>query len=113
MSETRSVYVPLTITLVALVIFEAAQTIAIFNDHGALTSVRDSQNTAVQQSQNMRNQMTTLAGKIALLAQSGDADAQQIVNDFAKNGIKFSPPTGAGAPAAAAPAGNNSSAPAQ
>jgi N-acetylglucosamine kinase-like BadF-type ATPase len=46
----------------------------------------------------MRQQLTALAGGVARMAQSGDPDAQSIVDQFAKNGIKLAPPAQSTAP---------------
>lgn len=90
--------VPLLLALAGLIILVTGQLVASYHDRQALLDAQTSQNTAYQQSTNLRTQLTGLAGQVALLAQSGDIEAQAIVTNFAKQGIKFSPP------AAAAPA---------
>lgn len=90
--------IPLLIALVGLVIFVGGLTIASINDYSMLVAARNAQTNIIQQDTRMRQQLTTLAGGVARMAQSGDPDAQSIVDQFAKNGIKLAPPAQATAP---------------
>jgi len=91
-SSSTQFYIPLLIALVGLVIFVGGLTIASINDYSMLVTTRNGQANVIQQDTRMRQQLTTLAGGVARMAQSGDPDAQSIVEQFARNGIKLAPP---------------------
>lgn len=82
----------LLIVLTGLLIFAAGQTIASIMDHSSLLSARDGLDKPMARAAQVREQVTKLAGSVAKLAAAGDADAKAIVDQFAKQGIKFSPP---------------------
>lgn len=80
------------ITLLALIIFMTGQLVAGYNDYKSLQTARTNQDAGHAQSTRLREQLTGLAGQIALMAQNGDREAQAIVAGFAKQGVKFSAP---------------------
>ncbi len=73
------------------------------HDRGSLETARSGQDTAMQESERMRKQLETLAGKTAALADKGDADAKFIVAEFAKRGINMVQPKDAPPAAAETP----------
>jgi len=87
-----SPYVPLLIVVVGLVVLEIMQTVSLIEDRGILTSAQEGQGTAFAESERMRQQLESLAGKVALLAQSGDADAKAVVAEYARRGINIVAP---------------------
>ncbi len=89
---SHSVYIPIMIGLVALVGLLGFQGIELWQARGALRSQRDGQNSAMEASQKMRQQLITIASKTAELAQKGDPDAKAIVDAYAKRGLQFVPP---------------------
>jgi hypothetical protein len=91
--SSGKVFLPLLIALVGLIVWLGGQAFAAFLDHQALIAAREGQANAIQQSAAIRQRLATLAGGVTQLAQSGDPDAQSIVAQLAKSGIKFSPPT--------------------
>jgi hypothetical protein len=97
-SPSTQLFLPLLIALVSLVIFVGGLTIASIDDYSMLVTARNGQTNVIQQDVRMRQQLTALAGGVARMAQSGDPDAQSIVDQFAKNGIKLAPPAQSTAP---------------
>ena len=89
---SHSVYIPILIGLVALVGLLGFQCIELFEARGALRAQRDGQNSAMDASEKMRQQLVTIASKTADLAQKGDPDAKAIVDAYAKRGLQFVPP---------------------
>ncbi len=79
----------LAITLFALLAF---QTIQLVREHGALTELRAAQETTVLESLRLRNQLETLAGKTAQLADEGDAAAKTIVEEMRRQGVNMTAP---------------------
>lgn len=96
--NSHSVYIPVLIGLVALVCLLGFQCIELIEARGALRTQRDGQNSAMEASQKMRQQLTTIASKTAELAQKGDPDAKAIVDAYAKRGLQFVPPKTGTAP---------------
>ncbi len=94
-----SVYIPMLIGLVALVGLLGFQAIELWQLRGTLRAQRDGQNSAMEASEKMRQQLVTIASKTAELAQKGDPDAKAIVDAYAKRGLQFVPAK-AGNPAA-------------
>jgi hypothetical protein len=101
-SSERSLYIPVLIGLVALVGFLSFQAVELWWARGAFIAQREGQNIAYANSDKIRQQFATVASKTAQLADRGDADAQAIVDAYAKRGVKFVAPK-AQAPAPAAP----------
>jgi len=97
-SISTQLFLSLLITLVGLVIFVGGLTVSSISDYSMLVTARTGQTNVIQQDTRMRQQLTTLAGGVARMAQSGDADAQSIVDQFARNGIKLAPPAQPSAP---------------
>jgi hypothetical protein len=67
-----------------------------------LVRVRASQEKPVEQGRQLQKKVEDLAGRVALLAQGGNANAQRVVDAMARQGVKLSPP---GATPTAAPTG--------
>ena len=97
-SSSTQLLIPLLVALVGLVIFVGGLTVASISDYRMLVTARNGQTNVIQQDTRMRQQLTTLAGGVARMAQSGDPDAQSIVDQFARNGIKLAPPAQPAAP---------------
>jgi len=87
-----SPFIPLLIVLVALVVLDGAQIISGVHDRANLNAALSGQDTPYNESERMRQQLETLAGKTAALADKGDADAKLIVAEFAKRGVNMVQP---------------------
>jgi len=99
-SPQGSPFIPLLVVLVALVILDGAQMISGIRDRDSLNAALSGQETPFKESERMRQQLETLAGKTAALADKGDADAKLVVAEFAKRGVNMVQPKET-APAAA------------
>jgi hypothetical protein len=90
--SSHSVYIPVLIGLVALVGLLGFQGMELWQQRGTLRAQREGQNSAMDASEKMRQQLITIASKTAELAQKGDPDAKAIVDAYAKRGLQFVPP---------------------
>lgn len=88
----HSVYIPVLIGLVALTALLGFQGIELWQARGALAAQREGQNSAMDASEKMRQQLATIASRTAELAQKGDPDAKAVVDAYAKRGLQFVPP---------------------
>ncbi len=91
MPSEPSVYIPILIGLVALVGLLGFQGVELWQVRGALSGQREGQNTAMDASEKLRQQLVTIASKTADLAQKGDPDAKAVVDAYAKRGLQFLP----------------------
>jgi len=83
---------PVLLTVLALFLLVALQTVQVVRDHGALVAFRASQQASVQAGEKLRQQLETLAGQTAVLANEGDAAAKDVVEQMRKQGFTLSPP---------------------
>ena len=88
----HSVFIPVVIGLVALVGLLAFQAVELWQARGALKAQREAQNAPIEESQKLRQLLTTIASKTADLAQKGDPDAKALVDAYAKRGVQISAP---------------------
>jgi parvulin-like peptidyl-prolyl isomerase len=82
---------PIVLTLFALSLAAAAHVVIAFGDFGALRAVRETQNSAVTQSEKTRSQFLFIVRQLRILANNGDTEAQPILRSLEKNGVRFSP----------------------
>ena len=87
----HSVYIPLLIGLAALVGLLGFQGVELWEARGALKTQREGQNSAMENSEKLRQQLIAVATKTADLAQKGDPDAKAVVDAYAKRGLQFLP----------------------
>ena len=85
---SHSVYIPVLIGLVALVGLLGFQCVELWQQRSTLHTQRDGQNSAIDASEKMRQQLATIALKTGDLAQKGDADAKAIVDAYSKRGLQ-------------------------
>lgn len=83
---------PLLLALVAFTGFLGFQTAELLQNRSAIAQMRNAQDQAYAESSKLRHQLSTLAGKTALLARQGNADAKAIVQAFARRGVNMKPP---------------------
>jgi len=86
-SDSRWLVLPVAILALALFALVGLQTFELLRQHEALTALRATQETAVQQSIKTSQQFSALAEKTAHLAASGDAAARKIVDEFQREGV--------------------------
>src|ERR1700757_4192474 len=83
---------PVLLMVVALFVLMAFQTGQTIHDRGALSDLRRSQETTVQEAIKLRQQLETLASKTAQLAADGDEGAKTVVAQMKRQGVALSPP---------------------
>lgn len=85
--------IPLASALIALsfLTYTALQTVEMVNARNSLSHMKASQESTVKQARALRQQLQALAGATAQLANDGDAPAQKVVDEMAKQGIKLKP----------------------
>lgn len=98
-SGQHSVYIPVLIGLVALVGLLGFQAVELWQVRSALKIELVNQNAAMDGSNKMRTQLSSIASKTAELAQKGDPDAKAVVDAYAKRGLQFLAPKAGGTPA--------------
>ncbi|MBS0326999.1 MAG: hypothetical protein JSS46_10720 [Proteobacteria bacterium] len=90
---------PLALAVASLVLLLALQAIGLVRDRMALAGVRAAQDAPLAQAAKVRQQLETLGGETARLAQEGDAAARAIVSSMARQGVTLKPPGAQTAPA--------------
>ncbi len=83
---------PVLLTVLALFLLVAFQTVQLVRDHDALIAFRASQQATVQAAEKLRQQLEALAGQTAQLANGGDTAAKDVVEQMRKQGFTLSPP---------------------
>jgi hypothetical protein len=88
-------HILVAILAVALGLAMAVQTVGLVRDREALASQRAAQESAFQEAFKLRQQLISLAGKTAQLAEQGDANAAVIVERLRQQGVTINLPPGA------------------
>jgi uncharacterized protein YoxC len=88
----------LPVALLALAVFLGLvfQTVQLVRDSESLAAIDRSQDAPLQETARLRQATDSLASDVAQLAQSGNVNAKQVVDEMAKQNIVMRP--GAGAP---------------
>jgi FtsZ-binding cell division protein ZapB len=89
---------PLTITLVALLLFFAVQTVQLILERGNLSMVKSNQDSALQEAQKVQEQFKTLVTKTNQLAEQGHAGARMVMEGLQRQGLGAAPPAESKAP---------------
>ena len=84
---------PFIITLVALLLFFAFQSLSLLTERANLGSVKSNQDGALQEAQKVQSQFRLLVGKTGKLADQGHAGAKMIMEGLQRQGIGFAPET--------------------
>ncbi len=89
------------VALLALAFFLAVmfQFVQLWREHSSVAQIYANQEQVLPDVLKLRDQVNSLAGDVAALAQSGDAPAKQVVDDMARQGIALRPPATPPAPA--------------
>ena len=76
------------------------QSVQLWRERAGMIQIYQNQEQVLPDVLKLREQVNSLAGDVAQLAQTGDASAKQVVDDMARQGIALRPPsTPAPAPA--------------
>jgi hypothetical protein len=78
---------PLIITLAALLVYFAFQTVQLWIDRDNLTSMKRSQDAALQEAQKVQSQFKTLLTKTNALAEKGHAGARMVMESLQRQGL--------------------------
>lgn len=83
------------VALLALAFFIAVlfQSVQLVRERANLGDILVKQETPVEEMLKLRDQVNSLAGDVAQLAQDGNAAAKQVVDDLARQRIAIHPPT--------------------
>jgi hypothetical protein len=83
---------PLVLVVLSFFVLMAFETGQAIHDHGALAGVIEAQDQTMLQAAKVRQQLQTLAGKTAALADSGDAGAKSVIAEMKQQGVTLSAP---------------------
>lgn len=82
---------PLLLVIIALIVWSAFQTTQLYKERQNLKTAYDNQEQVVTNAKKMRAQLDAIAAGTKRLADQGNANAQLIVQQLAKNGISINP----------------------
>ena len=82
---------PLIITLVALLIYFAFQTVQLLIERNNLSMVRSNQEATLQEAQKVQSQFKTLLTKTNELAEKGHAGARMVMEGLQRQGLGAAP----------------------
>ncbi len=93
--------IELAVAVLALAFFLAVlfQSVQPWRERSGMNQIYQNQEQVLPDVLKLRDQVNSLAGDVAQLAQTGDAAAKQVIDDMARQGIALRPPA-APAPAA-------------
>jgi hypothetical protein len=82
---------PFILTLTALLIYFAFQTLQLLSERSNLGLVKSSQDEAIQQAEQVQGQFKTLVSKTSELAEQGHAGAKMVMEELLNRGVSASP----------------------
>ena len=85
--SSRSLVLPLMLVIVAVLLMLGFQTVTLWQERDALTIRYAKQEPALQQSQQMRAQLDSIARKTADLADQGNTNAALLVKTLQQRGV--------------------------
>jgi hypothetical protein len=83
----RGANLPLTILLIALVLWFSFQTLQLASERANLGEARGHQEAAMQEAQKLRTQFESLISKTSELANKGHAGAKLVMDELQKRGM--------------------------
>ena len=87
----RGANLPLTILLIALVLWSGFQTLQLATERANLGEARGHQEAAMQEAQKLRTQFESLISKTSELANKGHAGAKLVMEELQKRGMAAQP----------------------
>lgn len=91
LSGASSVNLSLLLLIIALLAWFGFQTMQLVNERNSLKTLHSNQEQTIINSQKMRTQLDAIAAGTKRLADQGNANAQMVVQQLAKNGININP----------------------
>jgi hypothetical protein len=95
---TRSLELPVALLAFGLFLAVAFQTIELVRDSENLRAIEAGQDAPLEEATRLKQAADSLAGDIAALAQQGDANARQVVDELAHQNVQLRPSMPAGLP---------------
>jgi hypothetical protein len=95
---TRSLELPVALIAFAVFLGFAFQTVELVRDSQNLVAISHNQDAPLEEAGRVKQATESLAGDVAQLAQQGDASAQQVVDEMARQNVRLQP-NGAATPA--------------
>jgi hypothetical protein len=89
----RGTNLPLTILLIALVLWFGFQMLQLATERANLSDARGHQEAAMQEAQKLRTQFESLVSKLSELANKGHAGAKLVMDELQKRGMTAQPET--------------------
>ena len=83
----KGIFIPLALVTMSVLLWVAFQTVQLIRERANLDAAKLSQETLVQNSQKLRAMLDALATETARLAQSGNKNAQIIVQELKNRGV--------------------------
>lgn len=90
-AEQPASSLPLILTLAALLIYFAFQTLQLLSERSNLAAVKSSQEGAIQEAQKVQTQFQTLVSKTSELADQGHAGAKMVMDELLQRGVSALP----------------------
>ena len=81
--------VPVALLAVSFLLGLGFQTVQLVRDSQSLAAIGRSQDSPLQESVRIKQAMDSLAGDVAALADAGDPNAKQVVDEMAKQNVKL------------------------
>ena len=87
MSESRRFQAPLVLVVFGFFIMVAFQTVQLVREHQHIGIVRAAQEPTIEEGTKLRQQLNSMASKLAQLADAGNANAKAIIEELKRQGI--------------------------
>jgi len=87
-ARSGSPFLPLLLTIAALLLWLAAETWALYGARSELRTVRQQQEEALQQSRQVRGQLQSIMVGTRRLASEGNVNARRILDQLEQRGIR-------------------------
>jgi hypothetical protein len=82
---------PFILTLAALIVYFAFQTLQLLGERSNMTLVKSNQESAIQEAQKVQAQFKSLVAKTSELADQGHAGAKMVMEELLKRGVSSAP----------------------
>ncbi|TCV90634.1 hypothetical protein [Sulfurirhabdus autotrophica] len=90
-NQSGSLVLPMILLTIALIIWAVFQSVQLYKERQNLKLSFDNQEQLIVNGKKMRTQLDAIAAGTKRLADQGNANAQLIVQQLAKNGISINP----------------------
>ncbi len=91
MTEPPRLLVPLALVTLAFFVMVTFQAVQLVRERGHIADLKLAQEPTVQEGVKLRQQLESLGGRTAQLAEAGNANAKALVDEFRRQGITLKP----------------------